>query len=446
MKSYVPNTESERQEMLEAIGLKDMYDLFVDVPSDMLLKSLDLPEGKSEMEIRRLFADLAADTDQSLPIFRGAGAYHHYIPAAVPQLLARSEFYTAYTPYQTEMSQGMLQAIFEYQTMICDVTGMAAANASVYDGAHACAEVMIGMHASKRKNKVLYSAGLHPEYVETMKTYARFAGIELVKVPLTADGVTDTAAIAGLAEGAAGILAASPNFLGNIEDMQAAADAAHACGLLFGAVVNPISLGLLKKPGDYGADFALGEGQPLGMPLNFGGPYLGFVATTAKLMRSLTGRIVGETTDDEGNRVYCLTLSAREQHIRREKAASNICSNQCLCAVTASMYLAVMGPQGLAEVADQCAQKAHYLADAIAALPGAKLRYPNTPFFHEFVVDFDEKAEKVDKALLKAGFMSGLPLARFDQADAHGMLWCATELNTRDELDGVVTALKEVLK
>lgn len=443
MKSYVPGTVSEREEMLSSIGMKDMYDLYVDIPADMRLAKLDLPEGKSEVEIRRLFKELASETRSDMPIFRGAGAYHHYIPAAVPQLAMRSEFYTAYTPYQTEMSQGMLQTIFEYQTMICDLTGMDAANASVYDGAHACSEVMIAMHNNKRKAKVLVSAGLHPDYRETMHTYARFQSIELVEVPLKADGRSDLDFVAANCEGAAGFLCASPNFYGVFEDMPAAAKAAHAFGGLFGAVVNPISLALIQKPGDYEADYALGDGQPLGMPLNFGGPYLGFVATKAKLMRTLSGRIIGETKDDEGNRVYCLTLSAREQHIRREKAASNICSNQSLCAVIASIYMSFMGPQGLSEVAEQCLQKAHYLAGGMKKL-GVKLRY-DSPFFHEFVAEFPVDAEKVNDGLKAKGYMGGLPLSRVGDADKNAMLWCATELNSREELDGVLAALKEVL-
>ncbi len=445
MKSYVPNTADERLEMLSSIGLHSMDDLYVDVPQEMALKApLNMPAGKSEQEVRRIFRQLAKNTCMDLPIFRGAGAYNHYIPAVVPQLAMRSEFYTSYTPYQTEMSQGMLQAIFEYQTLICDLTGLDAANASVYDGAHACSEVMVAMKLSKRKAKVLYSAGLHPDYIATMKTYARFQNIELVEVPLCAKGRTDVSKIAELGAGAAGILAASPNFLGNIENMADIAEAAHGFGGLFGAVVNPLSLGALKRPGDYGADFALGDAQPLGMALNFGGPYLGFVAAKAANMRNLSGRIVGETTDSEGNRVYCLTLSAREQHIRREKAASNICSNQCLCALMSSIYMSTMGPQGMAEVAQQNIQKAHYLADALEKLPGVKLRYPQTPFFNEFVIDLEKDAEAVNAALKAKGFMGGLPLSRLLTGDK-GMLWCATEMNTREELDGVAAALKEVL-
>ena len=445
MRSYVPNTVDERLEMLSSIGLNSMDDLFVDVPKEMALKEpLNMPAGKSEQEVRRIFQALAKNTRMDMPIFRGAGAYNHYIPAVVPQLAMRNEFYTAYTPYQTEMSQGMLQAIFEYQTLICDLTGLDAANASVYDGAHACSEVMVAMKLSKRKAKVLYSAGLHPEYVSTMKTYARFLEIELVEVPLNDKGLTDVEKVTELGAGSAGMLAASPNFLGNVEDMAAICDAVHSFGGLFAAVVNPLSLGMLKRPGDYGADFALGDAQPLGMPLNFGGPYLGFVAAKANNMRNLSGRIVGQTADAEGNRVFCLTLSAREQHIRREKAASNICSNQCLCAVMSSIYMSTMGPEGMAEVAEQNIQKAHYLADALAKVPGVTLRYPNTPFFNEFVIDIEKDAEAVNNALKAKGFMGGLPLSRLIAGDK-GMLWCATEMNTREEIDGVVDALKEVL-
>lgn len=445
MKSYVPNTADERQEMLASIGLCSMDDLYADVPREMKLRSpLQMPAGKSEQEVRRIFRALKKDTRMDMPIFRGAGAYHHYIPAAVPQLAMRSEFYTAYTPYQAEMSQGMLQAIFEYQTLISDLTGMDAANASVYDGAHACAEVMVAMKFSKRKAKVLYSAGLHPDYIATMKTYARFQQIELVEVPLCPVGRTAVSRIAELGAGAAGMLASSPNFLGNIENMDAIAEAVRSFGGLFGAVVNPLSLGVLKRPGDYGTDFALGDAQPLGMPLNFGGPYLGFVSTKAGHMRNLTGRIVGQTTDAEGNRVFCLTLSAREQHIRREKAASNICSNQCLCALMSSIYMAAMGPRGLAEAAEQNLQKAHYLAEGIAKLPGVKLRYPDTPFFNEFVIDLEKDAEAVNAGLKAKGYMGGLPLGRVLPGDK-GMLWCATEMNAREELDGVLAALKEVL-
>lgn len=446
MRSYVPSTPEERQEMLAAIGLSSFRALYADVPEALLLdRPLKLPDGMSEMSVRRLFAALVQQNNTALSIFRGAGAYNHYIPAAVPQLASRSEFYTAYTPYQAEMSQGMLQAIFEWQTLICALTGMDVSNASVYDGATAAAEAMHMLADAKRKRKVAYSAGLHPDVIATMKTYARFSKIELVEVPLGPDGRTDQAALTAALAGSAGFFAAQPNFLGCLEDMEALAGATHAAGGLFAAYVNPLSLGLLKRPGDYGADVAIGDGQPLGLPLSFGGPYVGFMAATQKLVRNLPGRIAGETVDADGTRAYVLTLQAREQHIRREKASSNICSNQMLCAVTASIYLALMGPAGMREVAQQNLQKAHYLADGMKQIKGLKLRYAQTPFFNEFAVEYEKDAEAVNEALKRRGIMGGVPLARFFRADAHGALWCATECNTREEIDFALNALEEVL-
>ena len=298
---------------------------------------------------------------------------------------------------------------------------------------------------AKRKSKVAYSAGLHPDVIATMKTYARFSKIELVEVPLGPDGRTDQAALTAALAGSAGFFAAQPNFLGCLEDMEALAGATHAAGGLFAAYVNPLSLGLLKRPGDYGADVAIGDGQPLGLPLSFGGPYVGFMAATQKLVRNLPGRIAGETVDADGTRAYVLTLQAREQHIRREKASSNICSNQMLCAVTASIYLALMGPMGMREVAQQNLQKAHYLADGMKQIKGLKLRYAQTPFFNEFAVEYEKDAEAVNEALKRRGIMGGVPLARFFRADAHGALWCATECNTREEIDFALNALEEVL-
>ncbi|MEN6470790.1 MAG: aminomethyl-transferring glycine dehydrogenase subunit GcvPA [Clostridiaceae bacterium] len=444
MKSYVPHTEAERREMLATLGLGSLDELYADVPEALKLKGgLKLPAGMSEAELRRHFAALAAKNTTSMPVFRGAGAYRHYIPSAVPQLAMRSEFYTAYTPYQAEMSQGMLQAIFEYQTFIAELTGLDASNASVYDGASAAAEAVLMLRDAKRKHKVLYSAGLMPDVKGVLKTYARFARVELVEIPLDENGLTDRAALLANAENAAGFIAAQPNFYGCLEDMQALSDLTHGFNGLFVAYVNPISLGLLKRPGEYGADIAIGEGQPLGVPLSFGGSYVGFMASTAKLMRSLPGRIAGETQDADGNRVFVLTLQAREQHIRREKASSSLCSNQMLCALMASIYLSLMGKQGLKEAAEQCVQKAHYLAEGISRVKGLKLRYPNTPFFHEFAVDGAVNAAVINAHLKKRGIVGGVRLSRFDKNDS-GALWCATELNTRDEIDSALNALEEV--
>lgn len=445
MRSYVPNTREEQQEMLQAIGLQRIDELFSDIPEKARLgRPLDLPAGKSEQEVRRAFQAFASEAG-TLPLFRGAGAYRHYIPSVVDAIASRSEFYTAYTPYQPEMSQGMLQAIFEYQTLICQLTGLDASNASVYDGGSACAEAMIMLRGITRKNKVLYSAGLNPEYIAILKTYARFVGFTLTEIPLTAQGRTDFDALETNLDGTAGLLLQSPNFFGIVEDMERAATILHEKGALFTAVVNPISLGLLKRPGDYGADIAVGEGQPLGLPLSVGGPYLGFMATKQQYIRHLPGRIAGETVDAEGNRAYVLTLQAREQHIRREKASSNICSNQSLCALRAAVYLAAMGPAGMREVAVQCLQKAHYLYEGILHIPGMRARYEGSPFFHEFVIDCDKDALALNAGLKARGFIGGLPLSRYHRGD-NGILYCATELNTREELDAFLNALEEVAK
>ncbi|MDO4568280.1 MAG: aminomethyl-transferring glycine dehydrogenase subunit GcvPA [Clostridia bacterium] len=446
MRSYVPNTENERRELLEAIGLDSMEALFADIPQELRLKrELDLGAGMSEAEVRRVFEAYAANTRTGLPLFRGAGAYNHYIPAVIPHLLSRSEFYTAYTPYQAEMSQGMLQGIFEYQTLMCELTGLDVSNASVYDGATAAAEAMFMLRDAKRKRKVLVSAGLHPEVRLTMATYAHANGVELVEIPLTDACGTDMDALSANMEGAAGYICACPNFYGCIEDMNAVADKTHELGGLFVSYVNPISLGALKRPGDYGADIAVGDAQPLGMPLSFGGPYCGFMCATNKLMRNLPGRIVGQTRDADGGRVFVLTLQAREQHIRRDKASSNICSNQTLCALAAAMYLSAMGPEGMAEVAELNMQKARYLADGIARIPGATLRYPQASFFNEFVVDFAKDSSVVSAALKAKGYVGGLRLAYYDKEDG-GMLFCATEQNFRSEIDGLILALEEVLR
>ena len=445
MKSYVPNTLKEREAMLKVVGVDSVEELFRDVPEDMKKKSgLDLPHGMSEIEIRRRFLELAKKNNTDLKIFRGAGAYYHYIPALIPQLVARSEFYTAYTPYQAEMSQGMLQSIFEYQSLICRLTGMDASNASVYDGATAAAETMGLMCSAKRKNKLLLSSGLHPEVIETVKTYAHSTGVEVVIIPLDKNGVTDVQAVRDNMEGSAGLIAANPNFYGCIENIETLAAAVHEAGALFAAYVNPISLGLLKRPGDAGADIAIGDAQPMGMPLSFGGPYAGFMACTSKLTRNLPGRIAGETVDHDGNRAFVLTLQAREQHIRRDKASSNICSNQMLCAIMASMYMACMGPHGMREVAMNCTQKAHYLAEGMSHIKGVSLRY-NTPYFNEFVIDTDVDPEKLNDALKKRGFMGGLPLSRLVEGDC-GMLWCVTEMNSREDIDALLTAIEESVK
>ncbi len=440
MRSFVPHTAQERADMLKTIGHGEDW-LFSKIPDAVKLKRpLKLSEGKSELEVTRLFEALAAqNADGGKPCFRGAGAYRHFIPASVPFIMQKSEFLTAYTPYQPEMSQGMLQAIFEYQSMICELTGMDASNASVYDGATAAAEAMLIARDAKRSKKMLVSAAIHPDTRAVMQTYANALGLELVDIPVL-NGATDLDGLKKALPGAAGVFIQQPNYFGCIEDVQEAADIAHEAGALLCVSQNPMTLGVLKRPGDLGADIAVGDGQPLGLPLSFGGPYVGYMAVKAKHIRSLPGRIVGETVDAEGTRAFVLTLQAREQHIRREKASSNICSNQALCALAASAYLALMGPQGLAEVANQCVSKAYYLFERLTAIKGFTPAY-SAEFFNEFVLLSDEDEEAINARVRKAGIMGGHVLKR-SIPGMRGTLYCATEMNTKEEIDRLAGVLE----
>ena len=438
MGSYVPSTAQERQEMLASIGLCSIDELFSHIPDSLKLKGeLNLPSGKSELEVCRTMEHIAAQNIVFDSIFRGAGAYDHYIPAIVKSVTGKEEFVTAYTPYQAEISQGVLQSIFEYQTMICELTGMDVSNASVYDGATAAAEA-VNMCCERSRNVVFCSAAAHPDTIEVVKTYCWASGHEFVLVPAK-DGKTDWNSIVPQLDKktSACLYIQSPNFFGQIEDVQQAAEAVHAVGAKLIMGCNPIALGLYKTPAELGADIAAGEGQPLGMPLSFGGPYLGFMATTKAMMRKLPGRIVGETTDIDGKRAFVLTLQAREQHIRREKASSNICSNQALCAMTAAVYLAAVGPEGLKQVANLCYQKAHYLMQQLTTIPGITLRYQG-PFFHEFVTDQGD-ANRILLKLEQEGILGGLPLSD------GGILWCATEKNSKEDIDRMVGIIRKEL-
>lgn len=438
MGSYVPSTAQERQEMLASIGLCSIDELFSHIPDSLKLKGeLNLPSGKSELEVCRTMEHIAAQNIVFDSIFRGAGAYDHYIPAIVKSVTGKEEFVTAYTPYQAEISQGVLQSIFEYQTMICELTGMDVSNASVYDGATAAAEA-VNMCCERSRNVVFCSAAAHPDTIEVIKTYCWASGHEFVLVPAK-DGKTDWNSIVPQLDKktSACLYIQSPNFFGQIEDVQQAAEAVHAVGAKLIMGCNPIALGLYKTPAELGTDIAVGEGQPLGMPLSFGGPYLGFMATTKAMMRKLPGRIVGETTDVDGKRAFVLTLQAREQHIRREKASSNICSNQALCAMTAAVYLATVGPEGLKQVANLCYQKAHYLMQQLTAIPGITLRYQG-PFFHEFVTDQGD-ANRILLKLEQEGILGGLPLSD------GGILWCATEKNSKEDIDRMVGIIRKEL-
>ena len=437
MASYIPSTQEERLEMLKAVGLRDYRDLYQDVPAEMLLEvgDLNIPEGKSELEVSRIVSGMAAKNRVFPTVLRGAGAYDHYIPSIVKYIPAKEEFLTAYTPYQAEMSQGILQSIFEYQTDICELTGMDVSNASVYDGATAAAEA-VAMCRDRKRRVTLISGAAHPDTINTVRTYCYGTGDELVVVPVK-DGKTDLDALKALLKpDVASLYVQQPNFYGLFEDTEAISEAVHDAGAQFVLGCNPIALGIMKNAREQGADIAVGEAQPLGMPLSYGGPYLGFMAATTKLMRKLPGRIVGQTVDSRGERAFVLSLQAREQHIRREKASSNICSNQALCALTAGLYLAAMGPRGLAEAAKQSMSKAHYLARELCKIPGVEMVYDGE-YFHEFVTTLP-RADEVLKALENADILGGLPIPG-------GVLWCATEKVSREQLDRAVAVVKEVL-
>ena len=436
MGSYVPNSPAVQREMLDAIGAASIRELYGNVPGKMFVKKLDLPHEKSELEVRQAVTAMAEKNRVFRTCLRGAGAYRHFIPAVVKSIVSREELVTAYTPYQAEISQGILQSIFEYQTMICELTGMDVSNASVYDGATAAAEA-ITMCVDRRRTRAYVSAAAHPEVIETMRTYCFGSGVELEVIPAKG-GRTDATALAdALGDDAACFYLPQPNYFGLMEDAEVIGQIVHAAGAKFIMGVNPIACAVMKTPGECGADIAVGDGQPLGLDTAFGGPYLGFMAATKKLMRQLPGRIVGQTHDVDGNIGYVLTLTAREQHIRREKASSNICSNQALCALTAGVYMSAMGAAGMAQAARLSMSKAHYLAAALKKA-GLPLLYKGE-FFHEFVTACGAAdAKRILKALAKRGILGGLPVEG-------GILWCATEVVTREELDETAAIVKEVL-
>ena len=435
MGTYIPNTEKEQDEMLKKAGYKDFDDLFKVIPQELKLRSeLDLPLGKSELEVSTIMEGLAGKNKVFRSIFRGAGAYDHYIPAIVKSVTSKEEFVTAYTPYQAEISQGILQSIFEYQTAICELTGMEVSNASVYDAGTAAAEA-ITMCKDRKRNSVLISDTADPHVRSVMETYC-FGTDTPFKIIPEKDGRTDVEALKDMLssdESIAGVYIQHPNYFGNFEEIEKIAEITHDVGAKLITGVNPMALGIMKPPAECGADIAVGDAQPLGLPLGFGGPYIGFMACTSKLMRNLPGRIVGETTDDNGKRAFVLTLQAREQHIRREKAGSNICSNEAHCALTAGVYLAALGAHGLSEVAKQCMSKAHYLRNRLSEA-GFKPVY-DTEFFHEFVTECPEDTGTVLKKLADNGILGGLPI------ESNRLLWCATEKNTKADIDALYDLL-----
>ena len=437
MGSYIPSTREERLDMLHSIGMQSFDELYADIPKSLRLKDgLSLPVGLSEMEVARKIEEISAKNTRFSHIFRGAGSYYHYIPAIVKQVTSKEEFVTAYTPYQAEISQGLLQSIFEYQTMICELTGMDVSNASVYDGATAAAEAA-AMCRDRKRGTICVSASVDPKTISVIRTYCFGSGAPLVILP-EKDGLTDMESWNAMdTSSIACLIIQTPNYHGLIEDGAAIANAVHNSGAKLIASCIPLALSLLETPGEFGADVAVGEGQPLGLPMGFGGPYLGFMASTKDMMRKLPGRIVGQTTDVDGKRAYVLTLQAREQHIRREKASSNICSNEALCAMTAAVYLSAMGSAGLEKVAASCMANARYLLEQLTAL-GFTRKYTGE-FFHEFVTICPCDAAVLSEKLAAHGYLSGLVTGQSE------MLWCTTEMNTKSEIDGLIAVIKEVL-
>lgn len=447
MYPYIPNTPLDEQEMLKEIGLESIDQLFNDIPGDVLLKrELNIPESKSELEVTTYLKSLA-DKNCSLSeltSFLGAGAYDHYIPSVVDAIISRSEFYTSYTPYQPEISQGTLQYIFEFQTLICKLTGMDIANASLYDGGTAITEAALMACASSRKDEIIISTGVNPQARRILKTYAHAQHLKVVEVD-TKDGVTDQEALEKLvSDNTAAVIVQNPNFFGIIEDLKSIGEIAHkGKKTSFIASVNPIALGLLKRPGELGVDVVVGEGQPLGISLSFGGPYLGFMATKKDYMRKLPGRIVGETTDLDGKRSFVLTLSAREQHIRREKATSNICSNQGINSLAATVYMVTLGKEGLREVATQCVKKAHYAFNELTKSGKYKPLF-NKPFFNEFALVSDKDVDELNKELRKENIMGGYNLGNEYPQYKNAVLYAVTEKRTKAEIDKLASVLEGI--
>jgi len=443
MARYVPHTQADKEAMLSKIGLKSTDDFYIHVPKDLKLKKpLNLPQGKSQFEAAKFLEALANENKIYPTILRGAGSYNHLIPAPVRAISSREEFVTTYTPYQAEVSQGILQSIFEYQSMMCELTGLDISNASVYDVGCAAAEAMIV--CCDKKNTIVLAGEINPQVVQVVKTYAYAGNNTVIQTP-SKNGLIDAdALVAAITDDTACVLAANPNYFGLIEDMDKVSAICKEKNVKFIYQFNPISCALMKSPGETGADIAIGEGQPLGMPLCFGGPYLGIMTCTNSpaMMRRIPGRIVGQTEElitggRTGNRAFVLTLQAREQHIRREKAFSSICSNQALCALTAAIYLGCMGPEGLKEVATACTSKAHYFAKQLAGISGVSLKFGGE-FFHEFVT-VSESVDKILKALEKQGILGGLKLSKNE------ILWCATEAVSKEEIDKAVAIVKEVV-
>lgn len=444
---YIPNTDHDKKEMLAAIGVKSIDELFADIPDSVKLnRDLKLPKAMSEHETSRYMASLA---DKNITVndytsFLGAGVYHHFIPSVVDHVISRSEFYTAYTPYQPEISQGELQAIFEFQSLIAELTGMEAANSSMYDGATSLAEAATMAAASTNRNKIVVSKAVHPEARAVLAAYAKGQNLEVIEAKIK-DGVTDLDELKGLVDNdTAAVIVQYPNFFGIVESLGSIEEITHSNNSLFIVSSNPMALPILKAPGEFNADIVIGDNQPMGIPPSFGGPHIGFFATNSKLIRKMPGRIVGQTADGEGNRGYVLTLQAREQHIRREKASSNICSNQALAALASAVYMSAMGKQGVVEVAKQNLQKAHYAYETLTSIKGIEPIYTG-PFFNEFVIKLPKPVSEINSDLLKEKIIGGYDLAK-DYPDLEGcMLVAVTEVTTKEEIDSFAARLEGLL-
>jgi glycine dehydrogenase subunit 1 len=438
---YTPNTEAQRQEMLKVIGVNSMSDLYKDVPSSVLDPKIDLPAPLSEPELvaeMRRISELNADAAH-YATFLGAGSYNHFSPSAVYRIMSRSEFYTAYTPYQPELSQGTLQQIYEFQTLICELTGMDVANASMYDAGSAVGEAAVMASSITKRKQVVISPRLNPEHKAVLRTYGDSHGIEIIERDANIRDASE------LGSDVACVIVQQPNFIGEVRDFSHLAQNVHDAGALLIEIYDPISLGLLKPPGELDVDIAIGEGQSLGIPMSFGGPYAGLFATKDKYVRLMPGRLAGMTRDTEGRRGFVLTLQTREQHIRREKATSNICTNEALIAVAATAYLCCMGPQGLRRVAELCYQRSHYLANRIKQIPGYKI-LSREPFFMEFAVQTPIPPAELNKRLLEHKIVGGLDISGFVEVEGTENAWllCATEMTTKDQMDKLVRVLSEM--
>ena len=443
--TYIPHSDQEREAMLAAVGVQKIEDLFEVVPAKYRFPTLNLRPALTEMEAAALLNEIATSNEhvRELVSFLGAGAYHHYIPSLVDHVIRRGEFFTAYTPYQPEISQGTLQAVFEYQSMICALTGMDVSNASHYDGATATAEAVNMAYANFRgkRRKIVISPSVHPQYRETIRTYTQGMGLDLAGDDALVDSSPE-ALLPLIGQDTALVIVQNPDFFGRVFDYTQLVETAHAQGALVCIVANPTSLALFKTPGEMGADIVAGEAQPLGIPLWFGGPYLGFFASKKAYVHKMAGRIVGETIDSRGQKAYVLTLTAREQHIKRERATSNICTNQGLLALASAVYMSVVGKSGLKQVANLCYQKAHYAADRLSKIEGYKLCF-NQPFFHEFTLCCPKPAAEINAHLLEHSILGGYDLGQVSPAFDHHLLIAVTEMNSKEEIDLLVDVLQE---